>query len=438
MSRYYSDSDDEYANHRRRSDSVRASGWQSPLPASATNVTPSLPSSSITRIVVESPFGSRKCDYAIDKSQRGRLVITARRRPTSSSDHRPANNKNHVAIQTFTIPNDADVDHLQSHIERDTNRLIIEIPRQQRTSSRAQRSSYINTTNAGTRLLRSPDVERMLTSPTGGPQLIRDEIKSSRKSPGSSRKLEYRIDCRGYTADELEVFIQGRDLIVQGKTHTSASPDPTQQRVSKKFSRKITLPNTVDLSKVVSYLEHGELRIEAPLKRGVYYSDEEIILPGPPPPTSTSNRTTAALISKFENRIRSPSPQNHHHYRRNERVSRRRDYDRSNNRRVSSPTRRVRSVEGLRYPLYVSPRELDDDDDDDDDNNNPKERESRRRRPTVNYQRHSIDRKATDHQQQQPTYRSVYSPTNVINTARTSTITRHHNYPSDDDNNLRF
>ena len=182
MSRYYSDSDDEYANHRRRSDSVRASGWQSPLPTSTTNTTPSS-SSSVTRIVVESPFGSKKCDYSIDKSQRGRLVITARRRQTASSDnHSSRNNKNHVAIQTFTIPSDADVDRLQSHVERDTNRLIIEIPRQQRPSSRAQRSSYINTSNASSRLLRSPDVERMLTSPTGGPQLIRDDTKSSRKT----------------------------------------------------------------------------------------------------------------------------------------------------------------------------------------------------------------------------------------------------------------
>ena len=187
------------------------------------------------------------------------------------------------------------------------NRLIIEIPRQHRRSSRTQHTSNTKSTNPGPRLLRSPDVERMLTSPTGAPHLIRDDTNSNRRNSGSNKKLEYRIDCHGYTADELEVFIQGRDLMVQGKTNSSTSSDPTQQRISKKFSRKITLPNTVDLSKVVSYLEHGELRIEAPLKRGVYYSDEEIIIPGPPPP-STSNRTAAALISNLENRVRSPSP----------------------------------------------------------------------------------------------------------------------------------
>jgi HSP20 family molecular chaperone IbpA len=428
MNRYYSDSDDEYASHRQRSDSVRASGWQSPLPTSTTNITSSSPSSSVTRIVVESPFGSKKCDYTIDKSQRGRLVITARRRPILSSDHRSSNNKNHVAIQTFTIPNDADVDRLQSHVERDTNRLIIEIPRQQRRNSRTPHPSSINTSNISSRLLRSPDVERMLTSPTGGPQLIRDDTKSNRRNSGNNRKLEYRIDCRGYTADELEVFIQGRDLIVQGKTHTSTSPDPTQQRVSKKFSRKITLPNTVDLSKVVSYLEHGELRIEAPLKRGVYYTDEEIIIPGPPPSSSTANRTAATLISNLENRVRSPSPQTHPHYRRNERYSRRRDYDRSNNRRLSSPIRRVRSVESHRHPLHVSSRDFDEDDEDEDDT---KERESSRQR-TININRNSIDQK------QKESRRSVYSPTNVVTNAKTSTIGRHNNYPSDDDNNLRF
>lgn len=427
MSRYYSDSDDEYASHRRRSDSVRASGWQSPLPTSTTNKLSTSPSSSVTRIIVESPFGSKKCDYSIDKTQRGRLIITARRRPPVSSDHRSSNSKNHVAIQTFTIPQDTDVDRLQSHVEQDTNRLIIEIPRQQRRSSQAKRTSYINTSNASSRLIRSPDVERMLTSPTGGPQLIRDDTKTNSGNSGNKRKLEYRIDCRGYTADELEVFIQGRDLIVQGKTNTSTSPDPTQQRVSKKFSRKITLPNTVDLTKVVSYLEHGELRIEAPLKRGVYYSDEEIIIPGPPPPT-TATRTAATLRTNLENRARSPSPSNRVHYRRNERFSRRRDYDRSNNRRLSSPPRRVRSVDSNRYPLYISSRDLDEDDDDDDDR---KERNSRRQQ-TVNYQRKNLIQKQTERP------RSVYSPTTVVTSATSSTINRHQNYASDDDNNLRF
>jgi hypothetical protein len=168
-------------------------------------------------------------------------------------------------------------------------------------------------------------------------------------------------------------------------------------------------------------LEHGELRIEAPLKRGVYHSDEEIIIPGPPPP-STTTRTTAALISNLENRVRSPSPQNRPHYRRNERYSRRRDYDRLNPRRLSSPIRRIRSVDSHRYPLYVPSRDLDEDDDDEDD----------RRQQTAIYARPNTDRKESE----QP--RSVYSPTNVITTAKTTTTNRHTNYPSDDDNNLKF
>ena len=430
MNRYYSDSDDEYGVHRRRSDSVRASGWQSPLPTLTTNTTSSSTPSSVTRIVVESPFGSRKCDYSIDKSQRGRLIVTARRRQTSSSDYRSKDHKNHIAIQTFTIPTDADVDRLQSHTERETNRLIIEIPRQQRQNSHStQRSSYIDTNKRDSRLLRSPDVERMLTSPTGGPQLIRDDKKSSKKSSGNKRKLEYRIDCRGYTADELEIFIQGRDLMVQGKTNTSTSADPNQQRVSKKFSRKITLPSTVDLANVVSYLEHGELRIEAPLKRGVYYSDEEIIIPGPPP-TSTSTRTTASLISNLENRVRSPSPlPNRPHYRRNERHSRLRDYDRSKNRRVSSPQRRVRSVETPRYPHYRASRDLDETDDDDDDY---KKNRDNQHSQAVIYRRNNINQKESEQR------RSVYSPTNVMKNARSSVISRQYNYPSDDEENLKF
>ncbi|UJR27512.1 hypothetical protein I4U23_008796 [Adineta vaga] len=420
MNRYHSDSDDEYTNHRRRTDSVIGTGWQSPTITSGKILAPTLSSSSLTRIVVESPFDSKKCDYAIDKSQPGLIIVSARRQPSSSA------NKKQVAVQKFKVPYDADVDRLQSHIERDTNRLIIEIPRKERPSSRAQqRSSYIsNTSKTNARLLRSPDVERMLTSPTGGPQLILGSSKSNKTHSNGNRKLEYRIDCRGYLAEELEVFIQGRDLIVQGKTNTSASIDPTEQRVSKKFTRKITLPSSVDLPRVVSYLEHGELRIEAPLKRGADQNDEEIIIPGPPP---TSNRTTAGLISNLENRALSPTTYSRPHYQRNERVSRRRDYDRLNNRRVSGPTRRVRSVEGLRYPLYVSPRELDEDDDDEDNR-------TKRRQRSVDYQRRSNDRK--DLEQQSTAYRLSYSP--VPNNITTTTVTRHQTYPSDDDSYLKF
>lgn len=428
MSRYYSDSDDDYALRRRRSGSIQGSGWQSPLPT-LTNMTSPPNESSVTRIVVEPPFGSKRCDYSIDKSQRGRLIITARRRYTSTGDHRLSNNKNHLAVQTFTIPVDADVDRLQSHVERDTNRLIIEIPRHhhRRTSRTQQFSSHLHSGNHGSRLLRSPEVERMLTSPVGGPNIIRDVMRTNLRSTssGSSKKLEYRFDCHGYTSDELEVFIQGRDLIVQGKTKSSNNPsDPTHQRVSKKFSRKITLPHSVDLARVVSYLEHGELRIEAPLKRGAYHSDEEIIIPGPPPPTSRSHRKAGTLISNLETRLRSPSPTTRTHYRRNERHGRRRDYDRSTHRRSSNPVHRVRSAENLRYPLYVSARDMDDDGDDDDDS---KERDSRRQRTAV------FGRSATDRKEPEQTT-VVYSPTPVVTSTRSHNMT----YPSDDDNNLKF
>lgn len=446
MSRYHSDSDGGYSNHRRQSGSTHGSGWQSPLPTTMSNGSISSPlTSSVTRIVVESPFGSNKCDYSIDKSQRGRLVVTARRPRTHSSSRRSSNDKNHLAVQTFTIPLDADVDRLQSHVERNTNRLIIEIPRQQqqqqqqRTSYRPSRSSYTNSGAIVSNLIRSPDVERMLTSPTGGPQLVRDDKNFGKRNSGGNRKLEYRIDCTGYVADELEVFIQGRDLMVHGRTRTSTSGAPGPKRVSKKFTRKISLPSTVDLPGVVSYLEHGELRVEAPLKRGVYYSDEEIIIPGPPPP-STSNRATSALITNLEKRVRSPPPptpiasssSNRHHYRRNDRTGRQRDYDRSDRRHAASPARRVRSVEALRYPLYVSPRELDEDDEREGEVNS---RDSRtRRHQNGDQQRQFVRRKEI---KSQPVYRSIYTPTNHLVT--TSTTSRQQNYNSDDDNSyLRF
>ncbi|CAF4892310.1 unnamed protein product, partial [Rotaria magnacalcarata] len=80
------------------------------------------------------------------------------------------------------------------------------IPCQKRTHIRTPRASNVNNaSHAISRLLRSPDIEHMLTSPTNAPQLIRDDQKSSGKISSNNRKLEYRIDCRGYTTDELEV-----------------------------------------------------------------------------------------------------------------------------------------------------------------------------------------------------------------------------------------
>ena len=290
MSRYYSDLDHVYYTSQQSSDNVRASGWQSPVPTS--DVSPVLP---LLRIVVECPFGSKKCDYTIDKTQRGRLIVAARRRHTFKSNYFSLNNTNNIIMQTFTIPLDVDVDRTQSHIERSTNRLIIEIPRTQ--------SSYINTN-----LIRSPDI---LSSPTDGTQLIYDDKKVSRKYLNKNQKFEYIVDCRGYTADELEVFIQGRDLIVKGKTKRPTSSDPTQQYISKQFTRKIPLSSTVDLSKVISYFEKGELRIEATPKREMYHNDKQILLPEVIP-TVISSRKVGEL-----DRIQSPILSNRQrHYRR--------------------------------------------------------------------------------------------------------------------------
>jgi HSP20 family molecular chaperone IbpA len=390
MNRYYSDSNDAYYASHQQSNNIRASGWQSPLPS--TDITPSL-SSTLIRIVVPCPFGSKKCDYTIDKSQQGRLNITARRRHTFKSDYLLLNNKNNTAIQTFLIPNDADVDHLQSHIERYTNRLIIQMPRLHPT--------YTN-------LIRSPNI---FASAIGTTPLIRDDTKYIRKHADNNRKLEYRVDCRGYTSDELDVFIQGRDLIVQGKTKRATSPDPTGQHVSKNFSRKISLPNTVDLSRIVSYLENGELRIEAPLKRDIHYRDEKILSPELSS-TVVGNRT----VGEFT-RVQSPTPgQQQYHYRRHQRVSRHQGDDH----RPQSPTRRIHSAESHHYPYYRSPRDLDEDD----------ARDTRHRR-TVNYERYGTNQ---DDIEQVPIHRSNYSPGNNVVTTRTT----YHNHPMEDDTSFNY
>ena len=221
MNRYDSDLDDKYYVPRRQSGSVHASGWQSPIPT--TNEIPSSSSSIVTRIAIDCPFGSQKCDYSIDKSQHGLLLVTAHRRHTSKSDYLSLNNKNDTVFQTLTIPYDADVDNIKSYIEQRTNRLIIEIPR---TSS-----SHINTTGTSNHLMNSSN--KISTNPS---HFIYDNIKYNKKYTGNNRhKLEYRVDCRGYTADELDVFIQDQNLIVQGNTGRTKSVDTGQKHVSKKF-----------------------------------------------------------------------------------------------------------------------------------------------------------------------------------------------------------
>lgn len=276
MSRYYSEYDNAYY----------ASGWQSPT-------------SSIVRLQVDCPFGSKKCEYSIDKSQRNRLIVSARRRHMF-----PTKNKNDLVVQTYPIPSDADVNRLYSYVERSTNRLIIEIPRL---------SSYSN----------------------------------ERKS---DQKVEYHVDCRGYTADEVGVYVDGNDLIVQGKTKRSLSSDPSQHHMSQKFSRKISLPKTVDPTKVVSYFENGQLTIQAPVR--------------------------------VRERALSPVPRGNHrrHYHRRERISR--------HQQPSRGIERARSAEVLRYPDYKYVRNFDDDDD--------------------NYERYTNNRRYS--YDDEPIYKSEYPP----------------------------
>lgn len=334
MHRHDSDSDNDYYDSRKRSDGVRASGWQSPIP---TNDEVASSSSGIIRLVIDCPFGSKKCDYGIDKSQRGRLIVTARRRHIFKLDPISPDNPDNVVVQTFTIPYDADVDRLQSHVEHDKNRLIIEIPRLS--------SSYMNTTQTSS---------RFYPQSRNNSQIIVDDMKSSsnRNYYGDNQKLEYFVDCNGYRADELDVSIEDHDLIVHGKTRRDASPSskPTRRHVSKEFTRKIILPNTVDLSKVISYLDNGQLRIEAPLKHDGYYMNDNTYFPQPVS-TIMPQRTVVGY-----DRVQSPN-RHRRHYRRHERTTRHRDLDRS-----LSPTNRIYSHEDVRYPVYRSLRDLDNED----------------------------------------------------------------------------
>ena len=267
MTRYVSNLDHLYdSTGQYRSNILSGSGWQS---SASGGVQPNLSSASLTRLVVDSPFGRKKCDYTIDKSQLGRLIITARRRASFASDYLSLKNKNQFATQIFTIPSDADVNRLRSYIEPLTYRLIIEIPR---TLSTYQKRYVPN------------------------------------ENPIRSSTMDYRIDCHGYSPDDLDVYLQGRELMVEGRTSRGSA--------SKRFSRKLTLPTTVDLSRVSSYFENGELRVQAPL------------------------------------RLRSPPPSNSRQY-----------YRHHSRHRTTTPMRRVRSMESVSYPM----RDVYNDDGDDDD-----------------------------------------------------------------------
>ncbi|CAF3564562.1 unnamed protein product [Rotaria socialis] len=396
MSRYYSNSDDVHYASRQRSDGLQASGWQSPLPTNHV-----IPISSVIRLVIDCPFGSKKCDYSIDKSQQGRLIVTARRRHTCKSDDFSSSNKdNNMAVQTFTIPPDADVDHLESHVERYTNCLIIQIPRLS--------SSYMNTSPISTPLIRPPDYLLPTTASTTS-QVILGDSQLHRNYYDNNRKLEYLIDCNGYTADELDVFIQDYDLMVQGRTRRATSPVPIQRILSKEFSRKISLPTTVDLTKVISYFENGQLRVEAPIKREIYYRDNAILSP-------------ESLSTVKYSPVQSPIPGTHQrHYRRQERVSRHREYDRGNNVRSLSPVQRTYSTEGFDYPVYRSTRDLDMGDD----------LRRSRHQGMYKYERYASN---GDGAKLQPILTSVYSPRQEVARARTT----HHYYPMDEDMHFMY
>ena len=308
MARFYSDPDDiPYVSKHEQSNYFVGTGWQSPVPKT---IDENSPSSSIIRLVVESPFGSKKCTYTIDKSQRGRLIISARRRGNFPSDYLSSKPKNDVITQTYPIPIDADVDHLQSYIERRTNRLIIEMPRIV-DYAMSTKSIY---SMANDELRRSP-------------------FKYQQRETG--RTVEYRVDCTGYRADQLELFLEGDELIVQGRANQKSLTDPIRSNGLKKFSRKIHLPPTIDSSRILSFFDNGELTIQAPVKRVTSWYDEQSVGSG-------------------YNAVRSRmSPTRRHYYRRHRRVNRNPNLEQiSNNYRLANTAmRRVRSAESLNYPM---------------------------------------------------------------------------------------
>ncbi|CAF4619360.1 unnamed protein product, partial [Rotaria magnacalcarata] len=71
----------------------------------------------------------------------------------------------------------------------------------------------MNTSPISTPLIRPPDLLPTAASTTS--QVTLGDSQLHRNYYDNNRKLEYLIDCDGFTADELDVFIQDYDLIVQ-------------------------------------------------------------------------------------------------------------------------------------------------------------------------------------------------------------------------------
>lgn len=286
--------------------------------------------SQITRIVVEPLFGSAKCVYNIDKSQPGRLIVEAQKQSRKFPTDYFSSKSNQVLRRTYRIPSDSDLDKLQSHVDRRTNQLIIEIPRVFPVSTRKEVSRY---------------------------------RRRTKKEPSN---LEFFVDCQGYRPSELDVFLDGKFLVVESRT-----------RRGRKILKEIGLPSSVDTSRIVSFYERGQLRIDAPLKN------------------LSSSYHDISDFSRFRSRT-PPSRQNFHDF----------DYP-----KMSS--RRIRSHENLSRPID----ELYDAD---------------RRRRTIDYHRAN---------QRRSRYRpnSIYSPDDSLKTADyTLRRTTYRSNPSDDELSFRF
>jgi HSP20 family protein len=80
-------------------------------------------------------------------------------------------------------------------------------------------------------------------------------------------RFEVEVDLPGVTANDLEILVDGRALVLKG-THKIAIEDGTKvrsrERLERAFERRVELPSSIDTEHVSAEFFNGVLRVTLP------------------------------------------------------------------------------------------------------------------------------------------------------------------------------
>lgn len=81
------------------------------------------------------------------------------------------------------------------------------------------------------------------------------------------------IEAPGVEADDVDIHVEGRDLVLSGEVHSPHAGDEpnqpksrVQERYFGRFYREISLPRDADLEHITASLNQGVLQITVPKK----------------------------------------------------------------------------------------------------------------------------------------------------------------------------